>query len=62
MRASLLLEDGTVFHGQGLGIETDIVGEIVFNTAMSGYEEVISDPSYLVKSFYLQRATLEIQV
>lgn len=47
MRASLLLEDGTVFHGQGLGIETDIVGEIVFNTAMSGYEEVISDPSYL---------------
>ena len=47
MRASLLLEDGTVFYGQGLGIETDIVGEIVFNTAMSGYEEVISDPSYL---------------
>lgn len=47
MRASLLLEDGTVFHGQGLGVETDIVGEIVFNTAMSGYEEVISDPSYL---------------
>ena len=47
MRASLLLEDGTVFHGQGLGIKTDIVGEIVFNTAMSGYEEVISDPSYL---------------
>lgn len=47
MRASLLLEDGTVFHGQGLGTATDIVGEIVFNTAMSGYEEVISDPSYL---------------
>lgn len=47
MRASLLLEDGTVFHGQGLGIFTDIIGEIVFNTAMSGYEEVISDPSYL---------------
>jgi carbamoyl-phosphate synthase small subunit len=47
MRASLLLEDGTVFCGQGLGIETDIAGEIVFNTAMSGYEEVISDPSYL---------------
>ncbi len=47
MRASLLLEDGTFFCGQGLGLETDVVGEIIFNTAMSGYEEVISDPSYI---------------
>lgn len=47
MQASLLLEDGSFFHGQGIGFPTDIIGEIVFNTAMTGYEEVLSDPSYL---------------
>ncbi|KAB8028511.1 glutamine-hydrolyzing carbamoyl-phosphate synthase small subunit [Fluviispira multicolorata] len=47
MQAILLLEDGTVVHGQSLGATCEVSGEIVFNTAMTGYEEVISDPSYL---------------
>ncbi|BBH54325.1 glutamine-hydrolyzing carbamoyl-phosphate synthase small subunit [Fluviispira sanaruensis] len=47
MQAILLLEDGTVVHGQSLGAACEVIGEIVFNTAMTGYEEVISDPSYL---------------
>lgn len=46
MRATLLLEDGSIFHGRGFGAKVSCVGEVVFNTAMSGYEEVISDPSY----------------
>ncbi|WP_226578561.1 carbamoyl phosphate synthase small subunit [Halobacillus litoralis] len=42
----LVLEDGTVFVGEGFGSERETVGEIVFNTGMTGYQEVISDPSY----------------
>ncbi|MEG1663498.1 MAG: glutamine-hydrolyzing carbamoyl-phosphate synthase small subunit, partial [Clostridia bacterium] len=42
----LVLENGEVFVGDGFGATTDAVGEIVFNTAMVGYQEVISDPSY----------------
>lgn len=45
-KAWLLLEDGTFVEGRGLGFPTEFVGEFVFNTAMTGYEEVISDPSY----------------
>jgi carbamoyl-phosphate synthase small subunit len=44
--ATLVLADGTTFHGHGLGREGDVVGEIVFNTAMTGYQEILSDPSY----------------
>lgn len=47
MQASLLLEDGSFFRGQSIGFPTETTGEIVFNTAMTGYEEVLSDPSYL---------------
>lgn len=47
MQASLLLEDGTYFCTQSIGANAESVGELVFNTAMTGYEEVISDPSYL---------------
>lgn len=46
MRASLLLEDGTCVTGRAHGKPCEQVAEIVFNTAMSGYEEVLSDPSY----------------
>jgi carbamoyl-phosphate synthase small subunit len=46
MEAILLLEDGTVFRGQGFGARTDMVGEVVFTTGMTGYQEVMSDPSY----------------
>jgi len=44
--ALLMLEDGTVFHGVAIGAEGYSVGEVVFNTAMSGYQEILSDPSY----------------
>ena len=46
LRAALVLADGTVFEGQGLGRTGEVVGEIVFNTAMTGYQEILSDPSY----------------
>lgn len=46
MKAVLLLEDGTVFEGKGFGAEADYVGEVVFNTGITGYQEVLSDPSY----------------
>jgi hypothetical protein len=44
--AMLALEDGRVFRGLGFGAETETTGEVVFNTAMTGYQEVLSDPSY----------------
>jgi carbamoyl-phosphate synthase small subunit len=44
--AILVLADGTVFRGFGLGAEQAVVGEVVFNTAMTGYQEVLTDPSY----------------
>ena len=44
--AALALADGRVFYGQGLGIEGSMEGELCFNTAMSGYQEILSDPSY----------------
>lgn len=46
MRAILALEDGTIFHGTSFGAEGEIIGEIVFNTGMTGYQEVLTDPSY----------------
>ena len=44
--AILYLEDGTVFHGQSLATIGETAGEVVFNTAMSGYQEILTDPSY----------------
>jgi len=44
--AVLLLEDGRAFEGEGFGAEGTAFGEVVFNTAMSGYEETLTDPSY----------------
>ncbi len=44
--ALLALADGTVFRGQGIGAEGTSAGEVVFNTAMSGYQEILTDPSY----------------
>lgn len=46
MKRKLILEDGTVYHGVALGSDNFKIGEIIFNTAMSGYQEVLSDPSY----------------
>ena len=46
MKAYLILEDGTVFEGQSIGAPREVVSEIVFNTSMTGYLEVLTDPSY----------------
>ena len=45
-KALLALEDGTVFYGLSIGAEIESVGEVVFNTSMSGYQEILTDPSY----------------
>ena len=45
-KAFLALADGTVFHGVAFGAAKDALGEIVFNTGMSGYQEILTDPSY----------------
>ncbi|NOQ17510.1 MAG: glutamine-hydrolyzing carbamoyl-phosphate synthase small subunit [Methyloprofundus sp.] len=44
--ALLMLEDGTVFHGVSIGADGCSAGEVVFNTSMTGYQEILSDPSY----------------
>ena len=46
MKAFLILEDGTVFSGTSIGAEREVISEIVFNTSMTGYLEVLTDPSY----------------
>lgn len=46
MNAILALEDGSIFKGRSFGINAERCGEVVFNTAMSGYQEIITDPSY----------------
>ncbi|HEY1837887.1 MAG TPA: glutamine-hydrolyzing carbamoyl-phosphate synthase small subunit [Rhizomicrobium sp.] len=45
-RAALVLADGTMFEGTGFGADTQGVGEVCFNTAMTGYQEILTDPSY----------------
>ncbi|MDR0570738.1 MAG: glutamine-hydrolyzing carbamoyl-phosphate synthase small subunit [Clostridiales Family XIII bacterium] len=45
-RGLLYLEDGTVFHGRGFGARGTRVGELVFNTSMTGYQKILTDPSY----------------
>ena len=44
--AVLALEDGTVFWGRSIGVNGESIGEVVFNTAMTGYQEILTDPSY----------------
>ncbi len=46
MKGYLVLEDGSVFAGEGFGAVTEMAGEVVFNTGMTGYQEVLTDPSY----------------
>ena len=46
MSALLVLEDGTAYQGKAFGASTTVVGEVVFNTSLTGYQEVITDPSY----------------
>jgi carbamoyl-phosphate synthase small subunit len=44
--AILALQDGTVFHGTSIGADGQTIGEVVFNTSMTGYQEILTDPSY----------------
>src|SRR5207237_6050390 len=44
--AKLALEDGTVFTGRAFGARGEVDGEVVFNTSMTGYQEILTDPSY----------------
>src|SRR5579864_4996179 len=46
MKAILALEDGSVFHGTGFGARATASGEVCFNTSMTGYQEILTDPSY----------------
>ena len=46
MKAFLILEDGHVFTGTSIGAKKEVISEIVFNTSMTGYLEVLTDPSY----------------
>lgn len=46
MKAYLILEDGTIFEGEHIGASVEVISEIVFNTSMTGYPEVLTDPSY----------------
>jgi carbamoyl-phosphate synthase small subunit len=46
MKAILALEDGSVFHGTGFGASASACGEVCFNTSMTGYQEILTDPSY----------------
>ena len=45
-KAILALEDGTIFHGLSFGVQGEQTGEVVFNTSMTGYQEILTDPSY----------------
>ena len=46
MKAWLALENGLVFEGRAVGAEGEATGELVFNTSMTGYQEILTDPSY----------------
>src|SRR6516164_1845735 len=46
MKAILALEDGSVFYGAGFGASASTCGEVCFNTSMTGYQEILTDPSY----------------
>ena len=46
MKAQLILENGMIFEGKAFGATSDCVGEVVFNTGMTGYQEILTDPSY----------------
>ena len=46
VKALLALEDGSLFYGSSIGIDGESVGEVVFNTALTGYQEILTDPSY----------------
>lgn len=46
MKGYLVLENGSIYEGERIGAEKDVISEIVFNTSMAGYLEIFTDPSY----------------
>ena len=50
MKGYLILEDGNIFEGEYIGEEKEVISEFVFNTSMTGYLEVLTDPSYAGQS------------
>ena len=58
--AILVLESGKIFKGFGLGYEGSATGEVCFNTSVTGYQEIISDPSPLIKLLILLSLMLEM--
>ena len=46
MKATLVLVDGTVFRGTSFGAEGEVIGQVVFHTGITGYQEILTDPSY----------------
>jgi len=72
MKAILALEDGTIFNGRAFGAEGEKAGEVVFNTSLSGYQEILTDPSYkgqivtmtypLIGNYGINEADIESQV
>ena len=57
MEAQLVLADGTVLRGKSFGARGTAIGEVVFNTGMTGYQEVLTDPSYAgaISYIYISR-------
>ena len=58
---TLILDDGTRFRGQSFGYEKPVAGEVVFNTAMTGYPESLTDPSYAGQLMTLTYPLVELQ-
>ncbi|MCG2712182.1 MAG: carbamoyl phosphate synthase small subunit, partial [Candidatus Omnitrophica bacterium] len=46
MKSVLMLQDGLIFKGENFGSDGEVMGEVVFNTSMTGYQEILTDPSY----------------
>ena len=64
-KALLVLSDGTVFEGKGFGCQGETIGEVVFNTSMTGYQEILTDPSYkgqIVTMTYTQMGNYGINI
>ncbi|HBR32776.1 MAG TPA: carbamoyl phosphate synthase small subunit, partial [Clostridiales bacterium] len=50
VKRKIVLENGQEFYGEGFGAEREVISELVFNTSMVGYQEVVSDPSYIYQT------------
>ena len=52
MKGYLVLENGSIYEGERIGVERDVICEVVFNTSMTGYLEIFTDPSYAGPQLY----------